>query len=97
MDKLVIFEKVKSVVADILELDLSEVTFNTKIDNWKPHKPLLNKPSSGSSWGSSWLSSGSSGYFGSNEDLDKKLIIIEFEEEFDIKITDEEADKIIIV
>jgi hypothetical protein len=53
MDKLVIFEKVKSVVANFLEVDLSEVTVNTKItkDVKTEYKPIMDKPSFGNLWG----------------------------------------------
>jgi acyl carrier protein len=100
MDKLVIFEKVQSFLADFHEVDLSEVTVNTKITldvktEYRP--PIIDKPSFGNLWGRLSLSSSSSGYFYSMEYLDKVEIIQGLEEVFDITISDEEADNIITV
>jgi len=99
MDKLVIFEKVKSVFANFLEVDLSEVTVNTKItkDMKTEYKPINDKPCFGNLWGSLSLVSSGSGYFHSMEYLDKVEIIMGLEEEFDLTISDEEADNIITV
>lgn len=99
MDKLVIFEKVKSVFANFLEVDLSEVTVNTKItkDMKTEYKPIMDKPSFGNLWGNLTLVSSGSGYYGSMEDIDKVEIIMGLEEEFDLTISDEEADNIITV
>ena len=62
MDKLVIFEKVKSLVADSLAIDLSDVTVNTKIteDVKTEYKPIMDKPSFGNLWGNFTLVSSSS-------------------------------------
>jgi acyl carrier protein len=99
MDKLVIFEKVQSLVANILVVDLTEVTVNTKIteDVKTEYKPINDKPCFGNLWGSLSLVSSGSGYFHSMEYLDKVEIIMGLEDEFDISIPDEESDNIITV
>lgn len=92
MDELVILEKVKFVVAHILQVDSNEVTVNTKItEDVKAdyYKPI----------GRFCLSSSGEGhlYSASNEYLNKVEIIVGLEEEFNIEIPDEEADNIITV
>ena len=82
-----IYEKVKAVVADRLEVDASEVTLNTKLAEEV-------KPNYNPNPGNSWLSSCSSGYGYSRADLDKIELIMAIEEEFDIDIPDEAAENI---
>ncbi|MBD1813288.1 acyl carrier protein [Microcoleus vaginatus DQ-U2] len=84
MDKSIIFEKVKKIVAKNLKLELSQVTVNTNFtefvetreDYYKRNPP-------------SWSSISSTGYV----DCDKINIIMEFEDEFDIEIPDEDWEK----
>ena len=92
MDELVILEKVKFVVAHILQVDSSEVTVNTKIT--EDVKPDYYKPMNRFS-----LSGTGVGYYYSMSDeyLNKVEIIMGLEEEFNIEIPDEEADNIITV
>lgn len=99
MDKSIIFEKVKKIVAENLEIESSEVTLNTEIsENLKPAYTPSPSPSPNNSW-FSWLPiiSSSSGYDLMGTDLTKIEIIMALEEEFDIDIPDEDAENIKIV
>jgi acyl carrier protein len=99
MDKLVIFEKVQSFVADFLDVDLSEVTLNTKIieDVKTEHKPIMGKPSFGNLWGNFTLASSSSFSDSLMENILKEGLFKELEEEFNITIPHEEVFNIITV
>ncbi|MEZ2229909.1 MAG: acyl carrier protein [Microcoleus sp.] len=98
MDKSIIFEKVKKIVAEEREIDPSEVTVNTNIvDDVKPAYNPSPSPNHSNSW-LSWLPSISSSGMGlSSADMDKIEIIMALEEEFDITIPDEDAENIITV
>jgi acyl carrier protein len=103
MDKSIIFEKVKKIVAENLEIEPSEVTLNTEIsENVKPaYTPSPSpSPSPNNSW-FSWFSnisiSSSSSLISMGIDLTKIEIIMALEEEFDIDIPDEDAENIKIV
>ncbi|MEG4166164.1 MULTISPECIES: acyl carrier protein [unclassified Microcoleus] len=80
------YEKVKAVVAEQLEIDASEVTLNTNFT--EKVKPNYN-PNPGNSW---WSSCSSGSGFGL--DMDKVEVIMAIEEEFDIEIPDEAAENI---
>jgi acyl carrier protein len=99
MDKSIIVEKVKKIVAENLEIEPSEVTLNTEISEnvYTPSPSPSPSPSPNNFW-LSWLpnisiaSSSSSISFGL--DLTKIEIILALEEEFDIEIPDEDAEDI---
>jgi acyl carrier protein len=104
MDKSIIFEKVKKIVAEEQEIDPSEVRVNTNIgDDIKPvYSPSPSpspSPKHSNFWLSLWLPTtiSSSGMGLSNAEIDKIEIIMALEEEFDITIPDEDAEKIITV
>ncbi|MEG4799457.1 acyl carrier protein [Microcoleus sp. ARI1-B5] len=84
MDKSIIFEKVKKIVAENLEIEPCEVTLNT---DFTEHGGTIDdyyaKP-----W---WERSISNCLY---MDIDKIEIIMALEEEFDIEIPDEDAEDI---
>jgi acyl carrier protein len=104
MDKSIIFEKVKKIVAENLEIEPSEVTLNTEISE-KVYTPSPSpSPSPSSSPNNFWLSwlpnisiASSSSSISFGLDLTKIEIIMALEEEFDIEIPDEDGENIKIV
>lgn len=77
MDKSIIFEKVKLMVSNKLKMAPSEVTVNTNFTEYVKPPDYTLEP-----W---WHRISSMGYV----DLEKIELIMEFEEEFDIEISDE--------
>jgi acyl carrier protein len=84
MDKSIIFEKVKKIVAKNLKLELSKITVNTNFTEFVETKADYYKRNP-----LSWASISSTGYV----DLEKLEIFFELEEEFDIEISDEDWEK----
>jgi acyl carrier protein len=87
-----IYEKVKALVVNQLEIDATEVTLNTKLA--EEVKPNYNPNPGNNLWSilSNGLSSGSGSGYGL--DLDKLELIMAFEEEFNINIADEDQENI---